>query len=459
MKLITKTLLLSFLLISLCLYVEGKRSYMKKQKKDDAEKKEDEEIKNEEFYDIEGTMVDDDVKEENFDKMIQQSKENKIYDEISGILSTFMTSMDKADIMREVWQGFSKKPKCTQDYLKALYKSGKDYSDASNTYKKQIFGTINNSEISASLKNQKKPGQILEQCYKIQQESTIKYEEAERLQEQLKKDSIFQSKIKLIKELNKDKKKLKGNLEDAHDYFGETVLENVHTKGYSPGFLKSAKSALKSIGRAVGGFFSSSRLPKINKYKNYNEKVNGFEEYIKEKKEKIQKINEQIKENAFFVYKQKLKIDKYQKIIDQQKELSSMDCVNFAIDPSAGYNYGIIRKTLNKIDFYLSTLECAASTPTFSAKITVVKNKIFDIVSANQKLMETLKKDSSFISIIQNLISRTLNAVLVFAKLVSAIKKKKEECLFKGMTECAYLSGVIKGYVLKLILAIGGVSY
>ena len=49
MKLITKTLLLSFLLISLCLYVEGKRSYMKKQKKDDAEKKEDEEIKNEEF--------------------------------------------------------------------------------------------------------------------------------------------------------------------------------------------------------------------------------------------------------------------------------------------------------------------------------------------------------------------------------------------------------------------------
>ena len=58
-----------------------------------------------------------------------------------------------------------------------------------------------------------------------------------------------------------------------------------------------------------------------------------------------------------------------------------MDCVNFAIDPSAGYNYGIIRKTLHKIDFYLSALECAASTPTFSAKITVVKNKIFDIVS------------------------------------------------------------------------------
>ena len=60
---------------------------------------------------------------------------------------------------------------------------------------------------------------------------------------------------------------------------------------------------------------------------------------------------------------------------------------------------------------------------------------------------------------VEKIKSRAQDACSVLFQLIIVIREKKSKCLFKGMPECAYLQGVINGYVLKLFAAIGGASY
>lgn len=107
MKLTTKCLILIF---TLSLYVECRRALLKRQEKE---------------KEVSNTTIDKEIEvnKDYIDKIFQLAKENKMFDEISGILSTIVEG-DEASIKKEVNEVFANHETCSKEYLEHYYKSG-----------------------------------------------------------------------------------------------------------------------------------------------------------------------------------------------------------------------------------------------------------------------------------------------------------------------------------------------
>ena len=166
-----------------------------------------------------------------------------------------------------------------------------------------------------------------------------------------------------------------------------------------------------------------------------------------------------MKTKAKLIYLHKLEGERISKVLNEKEKLKDIKCAEFAADAKKAYNHGVIFKTFKKIPFYINVLNCASKSKSFSSSITTFKSALKSLGKANVELVTSIIKDPTFSTTIVGIYDRVQNGAIALYYLIQAINKHKNECLFKGMPGCAYLKGVIKGYVLKLLISLAGGSY
>ena len=472
MKFTTKSLIILYIILSLILCIGGRRSFMKQIDENKDSTKPTDATKKENENDEEITKID----EKYMDNVLAMAKENKMYDKISGILSTIVPNQNEQSIKEEVNKVFPKIRTCTKEYLLNNYKSGTTNFKKNQSIIEKYLNKINeqidqkkaieskkdndsapeskylddeyNTAPAPTAQDEKAPSEIVAECHYLQQQSLLNIQGLEHLKKTMETEKEYMTAIKTINDLIKTKKQLKKQMRKEYESILNIMEKEINVKEYSENIFEKGFGKIKKFWKKL-----------FSKGDGKQKSMIDYDKSIRDIKTKIQETNEKIKTHAITIYKNKKEREKLSKQIEEKKIIAEMNCAKFAEDSKKAYDYGIIKKTFNKIPFYMNVLDCASNSSLFESSINKFKTALKSIVSANVELFTSIMEDPSFATAVEKIKSRAQDACSVLFQLIIVIREKKSKCLFKGMPECAYLQGVINGYVLKLFAAIGGASY
>lgn len=407
---------------------------------------------------------DNEIGEEEIQKMLEISKENYMFDFSAGFLSTFLKNIKKEEIKKEIYEEFPKHGKCTKKRLEHIMKEGKiDHSNDKTHYQKVAAEQISKQQglkISEVLNKEKDLiksapiEMVMNTCFNEKEKNIEEKQNLEKESSELKSSQKYIEALKELNQLIKKKKTYNENIQDAYWYIGDSVIQKrASTFAKSKSLINNALHKSKELTLKIKKVATQSTLENI---KGTNEeKIKQYLNYINEKKQKIANIDKEILQNQVIVFNTKRRLEKIKKRIETLSSLADIDCVQFAVDPDSGYNFSLFRKTLNKLPFFAHVMKCGFNSEKFQDDLYEMKDRLSNIVENNIEIISGFVADELG-DALKGVLLSTAKGVFYFGKFIKAISEKKKNCFTNGAPECAYSKGVVQGYAVRLVLALAG---
>ena len=407
---------------------------------------------------------DNEIGEEEIQKMLEISKENYMFDFSAGFLSTFLKNIKKEEIKKEIYEEFPKHEKCTKKRLEHIMKEGKiDHSEDKNHYQKVAAEQISKQQglkISEVLNKEKDLiksapiEMVMNACLNEKEKNIEEKKKLKKEEEELKNSQKYQEALDELNKKIKKKKTYNENIKDAYRYIKDILSpKEASTFAKSKNFINNAFHKSKELQFKIKKVVTQSTLESIKGTK--EEKIKQYIDYINKKKSKIADIDKKILQNQVIVFNTKRRLETIKKRIETLKSLAGIDCVQFAVDPDSGYNFSLFRKTLNKLPFFAHVMKCGFNSEKFQDDLYEMKDRLSNIVENNLEIISGFVADELG-DALKGVLLSTAKGIFYFGQFINAIREKKNNCFTNGAPECAYSKGVVQGYAVRIVLALAG---